>query len=1077
MRLKFKFLMLFISLLAVFGVTAGVSYFYFGQDVSANQTIENSGSGETEKDEVFSDNILENYEFGTKKNLNETYTYYFFPSTLYQEIAVNGQDPETAFGYNEVVLNDLGLPITNTNGDVEYDVKDSKEDDNTIVGVNKDGVNYTTYYDYLTNNLNYDMDYYLNSSVVYNITSKNVSYKKINPGYGYGWIDSVYYNNWYHVLRYPNLDNLKLNAFNDPYLINSVLLQDDDIFNEIKNNLNTIITYCVGSFNYTNNQIEWGLYDTDMFIHKGGIKYDSDYYDVFEINNEYLLKECITALIDEKIISTKDDFRYYFNEVYSPSSSEDNNKYRIDLDYSSTFSESSPYGSMSSALDADINNFIDNYQSGGQITKNVNYNTGYTKQYEEQFQNRRQFRNDRFGFWTDFYDLNDLNNLEYAKNNQGVGSRYLPIKITVNGNLSPDILSSILPNVLASMCDYYEYFDATSNCWTYNKYDNDGNIVKDSALYSTAIDGFTPKDITNIFDIMQSPENYDDDANVIRLYPVFSNGKNYFHDYSTPASEGGKDPVKAEFYYNSNSSESLDNLVTHKKLNYSSEVYKNWNGHYYNLNYMVLKNIYLEEGIYDSIAFASCFTSGMFGYSGQWYVDFKINSEQLKSFINTYGEGLYTFYFFVANAYTEISSPVNADDLNDIQTSVTDSNSAFTSLIGKNLINPFGSGSPFTSGMHTSEIGTSPYRGVALLAEKVTNLRLVTDIPITENGDTDWSDIDSDIESGLTTAKNFVIIGNQNVNTYEVSGSNNNTNHPDSPYVYLLQNADFRYVNNLYFQIRFSNKYISDAMRIVTDFNEYNTDSTLKENFEAPDKYASVNIGGEFVEFSSQRELVDVNEDVFIQNISVTGSGGKTRNGFKLRDYLARGVYDILLVSYGTIKVKDDQGNEHQVQLLNMYINRHKNSFIKVFDGYPGSFTIKGGDSTFVSHKQEGVDDLIENLEPDEDNNTAYANKDTHLIWEGQAYLGDLFSTNTPNDYDVSFINSLKTYFEAKSDGDYELIDTVTGKTMAYLTKEGTNIEFFNSKGSTKAGNVEILQVLKNYVLYFQPIPQTSTGA
>ena len=80
---RFKGLMTLFAILCVAAIAGGSAYFYFGGKVSDDRSISNE-TGETENSGgVTADNILENYEFGTDKDLNETYTYYFFPSTLY----------------------------------------------------------------------------------------------------------------------------------------------------------------------------------------------------------------------------------------------------------------------------------------------------------------------------------------------------------------------------------------------------------------------------------------------------------------------------------------------------------------------------------------------------------------------------------------------------------------------------------------------------------------------------------------------------------------------------------------------------------------------------------------------------------------------------------------------------------------------------------------------------------------------------------------------------------------------------------------------------------------------------------
>lgn len=1072
MRFRIKGIITLLTLLVTIVVSGGLSYWYFGGEVKAERDIQNttpSGEGGSGKEEVFSDNILENYEFGNNKSLNETYTYYFFPSTLYNEIANDGQDPETAFGYNEVVLNDLNLPATNENGEVEYNIVTFGED-KSIIGLTKNEHKYTSYYNYLTDSLNFNTDYYLNSKLgsaskkdgVHSTKGDEYIIQQTEP---YRTESERRYNNYYYyALKY----SIYGSNINDPYIINDKRLG--------------IISDCIAKF--INTPVDEAIFDPEIFgdpepepivVQEGGWIVggwgyrDGIYRTVYTIQETY---------IQDVLENTSNGE----SEVYSPIYN--NTHYDLGLDYDSTspsFVEESeapsPYGQMTEELDTDVNLFI-NQQSGGVFTKNANENFGYQYQYQEQFQNRRQFRNDRFGFWTDFYDWDDPNNSSQKPANLTSGSRYLPIKITVNGNLSPDVLAEILPNVLASMFDRDGYFDATANIWTYNKYNSNHDIS--NSTYSKAKEGFTAKDIANIFDVMQSPKNYCDEENVVRLYPVFSNGKNYDNDNKqADPSLGGKDPIKAEFYYNDDAND-LDRLVTHKKLTYSNENGQ-LNGTSYTTYYLVLKNIYLEEGLYKKITISSCYTTGKFGYAGVWYPEFTIMGSQLDNFIKTYGEGLYTFYVPIGNA-ANMGPSSDLGTFKNVAKSIVDDSTVFKNLYGKNLIQ-CGQNIIGTDYYKNMISGGSEIRGktIALTIEKVTNLRLVSNIPIDEDkinedgqitGTNNWGDIDSTIESGLLTAKNFVITDRNTVQTYnkDTNGMATNKANPSSPYIYLLQNADFRYVNNLYFQIRFSNKYIENALRIITDFTDYGTDTTL-ESFNKPSSYASVTIGGNSIEFASQRELIEDNESLFISNAEASSTDGVKRQGFKLRDYLARGVYDILLVSYGSITVKDANNNDKTVQLLNMYINRHRNSFIKVFDSNPGSFTLLNDEnSTFISHKQSG-DTLLPGYEPDTEENSAYA-KST-LIWKGQAYLGDMLTSGSEGvDTYGTLLKALSSHFLSKEAGTYRLMDAVTGKAIAFLIKQPDNtIDFFNSNGSASDVNtIQMFQVLKNYVLYFEKV-------
>ena len=237
------------------------------------------------------------------------------------------------------------------------------------------------------------------------------------------------------------------------------------------------------------------------------------------------------------------------------------------------------------------------------------------------------------------------------------------------------------------------------------------------------------------------------------------------------------------------------------------------------------------------------------------------------------------------------------------------------------------------------------------------------------------------------------------------------------------------------------------------------------------------------LELYSQNTIVGAtSENMFIQNAkakeTITNSDGSTttieRQGFKLKDFYSRGVYDIMLVANGSYK--RDENNT--VRVYNMYINRHTNSFIKLFDGNPGTFKFNGSgiSETFVSHKKKENDDNLITGEPQE----SYT--DTPLIWEGQTYLGEMLTTNE-NDVNkegqVTFLNALNTYFNEatnkKSPGTYPIIDAVTGQTIAYYEYSGNGSgRVFNASGSTDTSPaVDLFMILKNYVLYIgSPVKQ-----
>ena len=1014
------------------------------------------------EEEIKADNILENYDFG-QEDLNESYTYFFFPSTLYNEFNADGiTTPENVFGYNEVILDDFGDPIT-IDGEVQYDVVVPQES-----GVNFDGetfsigTNYSNYYDLLKNSLNDNSKYYLYdlSSGDYPNDSKE---KYIDSSYHLSLVTSHDVNRFYGI------------NINDPYSLNNY----------------ETYKYLTGLSAFTYNEDDYwagnDFWDYDPASSRNGTykgpfgasehKIKANFYRP-NVTNFSKSEEILTPIYDNPETDVVNE------SVYSSFSLTDPDSY---LDYDFSIDLTADYNGR---IDKnEIQMYIDGMVSGEGLSSATNKNPDWEKNYDEQLQKRRQYRNDRFGFWTEFYDWStSSDNPNNGLYKEGTGSRYLPIKITTNGNLTPDTLAEILPDLSASMYSKDVYSDYTANVWTYN--------IGNSRDYSTATGGFTSKDITNIFDIMQNPSNYADGDNVIRLYPVYSNGKVPISDTTPTRETGGRDALKAKFTYadstdsssNADSTDLSSKLITNKKLVYSSEEGTTDGG--MTINYAILKNIYLEPYLYTELSFDGDYSRGVNPrWSGKWHSMYRVSGSDLNEFLNTYGEGLYTFYLVVGNsARTNQAS----DDLTDVEQKLTSESDSFPSLYQKSLIpwkfdtyyndefNGKGAYSCIQNGHNDNkDTGVAENirynnRPVALFIEKVTNLRLVTDIPIKENEDgtpskdQDWKGIDSSVQAGLLSAKNFLLA--DGVKTYNKGseGQIDQTSVTDvtSPYVYFIQNADFRYVNNLYFQIRFSNQYIPNALRIVTDFEDYtDTDDPLSRDDSTgitnknPNQYVSYKIGNTTFELASQSAL----GDLYIQNVSASSSDGTTREGFKLKDYYARGVYDIMLVANGSYS-EGEGDDEISIRVYNMYINRHTNSFIKVFDKNPGTFTYSYGGITgeFVRHKKEGEDLAV--------GETTESYTTAEKIWQGRGYLGEMFTSSSEFEGTSSLLASLQKYFvEHQANSDlYKLVDAVTNRAVAYYdTKQKV---LFNSQGSTKNGSIDLFMILKNYVLYLDPV-------
>lgn len=1057
---KFKLLIGLVAVTLVSAVTIGLSTFYFGNAAKDERDIHNTVGVTGGEEEIKADNILENYDFG-QEDLNESYTYIFFPSTLYNEFNADGiTDPEITFGYNEVILDDFGDPVTK-DGEVQYEVVTGK-------GVNFDGNQftnvitptdntYTNYYDLLKNSLNDNSKYYL-----YDLSSGD--YPQTNES----WFSAKDSGRRGEQNRYYAIHNIS-----DPYSLNNY--DAFSFFNAYTSFKNASSTGFDGDGIlkdiWYNTEINgWQIGDTD------GAKWKHFYNNIDPQNKDNVNSRKLKFSKQQEILTPLVE-----DNTYDSTYGGQTVTYSFGLDLTFDYKERKD----KEEIDTYIKNFKGSDSEGLSGNDNKNPDWRDEKEYDEQLQKRRQYRNDRFGFWTEFYDWSASNNNPNNKEGlyiEGTGSRYLPIKITTNGNLSPDTLAEILPDLSASMYSKDVYSDYTANVWTYNTVDSSGNLKGD---YTTATGGFTSKDIANVFDIMQNPSKFADENNVIRLYPVYSNGK-VPNEPRPNIDQGGRDALRAKFEYSDTNDSLTSKLITHKKLVYSKEV-DTINGT--SVNYAILKNIYLEPNLYTSISFDGDYASGSGEWSGQWHSMFKADSTDIEGFLETYGEGLYTFYLVIGNSAGTGSTN---ETLENIQQIITNKPETYPSLYQKSLIpwnfdtvwndNVVPNGEGYLNYLQYQKTSTKN-RPVALFIEKVTNLRLVTDIPIKENedgtpsNDQDWKGIDSSVQAGLLSAKNFLLA--DGVKTYnKVGGSDSQINQASvtdvtSPYVYFIQNADFRYVNNLYFQIRFSNQYIPNALRIVTDFSEYASDDNnpLKDDGitnKNPNQYVSYKIGNTTFELNSQRALLGDNEDLYIQNASASNSDGITREGFKLKDYYARGVYDIMLVANGSYS-EGTGDDEISIRVYNMYINRHTNSFIKVFDKNPGMFEYTGGeisDTFFVKHKVEADGEKLADGE-------SYT--DANRIWQGRGYLGEMFTSSSELGWTSSLLTSLQKYFDEHQTTStlYKLVDAVTNRAVAYYDK--TQKVLFNSQGSTENNNsIDLFMILKNYVLYLEPVTTNS---
>lgn len=386
---KFKGLMALFAIICVIAIAGGSAYFYFG-GYEKDRVIENT----TDDNEVKTDNILENYEFGSDKDLNETYTYYFFPSTLYMSDTFYSQTvkPETVFGYNEVILDDNGDPVLDSNNQPQYKIV---QDGRT--GIN----NYSTYHEYLTNYLNYESESYLNSNPLAlsmddqggNKTPYSYSNKGANPSTQNNTNGNVFHygvgfdGNDYHVQGYDV-------SIADPYILNNKNFSMLTANLNIGNNYRGPVKQATGE--------SWG--DNYFYYLKG------EYNKIINYENEILSPviedenyDISLSLTDEKKANL-DNFAYFYqhglnsriNGAYLKVTSENGLRY----DHSR--------GSYRDKLNEDLN-----------IVDHSPFYYDYGLEPIQSFSIADIKDNPELGTWFAYSDDRDLVTLTFLSNNQG----------------------------------------------------------------------------------------------------------------------------------------------------------------------------------------------------------------------------------------------------------------------------------------------------------------------------------------------------------------------------------------------------------------------------------------------------------------------------------------------------------------------------------------------------------------------------------------------------------------------------------------------------------------------------------
>lgn len=713
----------------------------------------------------------------------------------------------------------------------------------------------------------------------------------------------------------------------------------------------------------------------------------------------------------------------------------------------------------------------------------------------ENYNGHNQFSLDRLGCWDDCYyygytvsdrsdggDLaptgmieGDYPSLSSSMDDTNTG-RYLPIKITVTNTMSTSVMEKAVQDIFSSMGNKNDYHNYSFTQWTYVDtslstpsypygVDSDGctTNTERKTQFGTSDknypvgDAFQPIPTNRYFDIFSSLSKYADSNGVIRLFPLFSNGKK---TNATSYVNGGGAAQKLQVTYTDDDTTTNEykypffNSDIYNDASYEDETtdddcftYTDSDGTETSVS--LLKSKYIRMFSYYNVKLTSAknvtslkFTANnIWASPANWQSEngsvlwrnlYTLDSDYIQNrLISQYGEGLYTFYVFVAN-YSYENGPttgnINTTEMvktfepfyNNVVSQAIDGK--FKSVKGKNLVQVTAI---------DSNMGDYKCSPTVVAFEKVDEPKVINDFPVTESSSSvTVSGVDSYISDNYEYAPGFyrnqdpLYQGVSTNGTYTIEGDDLSES---SPYTYIARNVDFMNDESLYFLIPFSENYSTSHA-----FNK-------KEDMEYEYLISNPTKDTDTDSYTVSPEDVFTQAYEFIETADVTGDDGKTYQMLKFKDNQYLGIYDIL-IKYNSANGKYD-----------IYMFRHSNLFCYVFNKKLDEYSI----GTFVDHNF--------------DSSTYETTNGAKLLFENRYFIGvslsgDDKSTSSNSGLTLDeclrlYIGSDKAYADDKL-LNYRLMDRVTDTIVAQYQK--------NNDGSyTLVCN---LRIYKNYIFYIEEV-------
>lgn len=483
------------------------------------------------------------------------------------------------------------------------------------------------------------------------------------------------------------------------------------------------------NYNFSTDHSQDKTYTIYLFPSSIYLKQYKDYLDKkTSVLPEYLFS--LSSNEADSLVCTYDETNSSTSMSYSTSSIDVGRSGNNYINYIGNNYSSSNYSHLSSdsvtITNADNVGYVkENYNysreqfSSKHGTYTYTYGSSYTDAYSDltdsrvttdgrssRFNNKYIFEDDRFGYWSGRDAL--------SGNNTG---RYSPVKITVDNSFN-QYFYSLLPTPSTSMGDGYgntlngtfsdEWYNLTFSSWTYltpseneiffdrydleNRTSNADNLdfskttLKKQANY--LLDGFKSLDVMQLFDLTRDLSEYADENGIIRLFPIFSNGKTYditsdgiavIHNFTQlnndlssfqdpSLAHGGLasayivdgDNKRRYLLYNGNANYAISKFYGAAYSSYNREavswIYVSQLKNYYYSNSSV--SMYVASNKRDSNQ-----NSNFLGAYNSENTNSTVNN-YLNSFMSNGGEGLYNVYLFYTNQYISSLSSLTTPHTN-----------------------------------------------------------------------------------------------------------------------------------------------------------------------------------------------------------------------------------------------------------------------------------------------------------------------------------------------------------------------------------------------------------------------------